>query len=178
MMKCCLCRERERYFMQKVALHMLFSFIHGIACASTNQNWLFLLRCVNVSFRQIITNKMHAKHSKFKLKSNSLHVRNDFKLIQLKAIFATNIFFSLLSFLLSGFNFLALSQFHRLCVIAGLWQWLHCRLLDKNLRRHQVKWPKETEAQKWSRKKNRLTDNSWYIHKTDFSRNNSHLCGC
>lgn len=53
-----------------------------------------------------------------------------------------------------GFHFLLSSQFSS--VIIGLSQWLHCRLFDKNLERQQAT-------------KKKVTDNSLYIHKTDFS---------
>lgn len=102
-------------FHAKAALHMPFSYSRHIACAPTNQNWSFSLCgvCVNVSFRQIITDEMHATHSKFKHKTltQSMYERIS-NWIQPKAIFATDIFFSL-SFVLCGFNFLALSQLHR-----------------------------------------------------------------
>ena len=118
--------------------------------------------CVNVSFRQIITNKMHAKHSTFTVYETIsnwfnwklfLHQTFSFRLLRSRS--SDSIFLRCPNFIVS-----VLSQvFHNDCIAV---------CLTKTWEDSKWKGRKRQRDRNEVEQKNRLTDKSWYIHKTDF----------
>ena len=164
MMKWCLCRERERYFMQK-PLCICCSVIHGIACArrpiKIDHSCYAVCVCVNVSFRQIITNKMHAKYSTFTIYETIsnwfnwklfLHQTFSFRLLRSRS--SDSIFLRCPNFIVSVLSLVS----HNDCIAV---------CLTKTWEDSKWKGRKRQRDRNEVEQKNRLTDNSWYIHKTD-----------